>query len=97
MEVKQQQRLRAEAHYLKPIVLMGAKGLTKNVMIEIDLALATHELIKVKAGSLPKEEKQAFADEITKATKSTLIQMIGNILVLYRKNPSLEKNKKISE
>jgi RNA-binding protein len=97
MEVKQQQRLRAEAHYLKPIVLMGAKGLTKNVMIEIDLALATHELIKVKAGSLPKEEKQAFADEITKATKSTLIQMIGNILVLYRKNPSLDKNKKISE
>ena len=97
MEVKQQQRLRAEAHYLKPIVLMGAKGLTKNVMIEIDLALATHELIKVKAGSLPKEEKQAFADDITKATKSTLIQMIGNILVLYRKNPSLENNKKISE
>ncbi|MFT4694606.1 MAG: RNA-binding protein [Francisella sp.] len=97
MEVKQQQRLRAEAHYLKPIVLMGAKGLTENVMIEIDLALATHELIKVKAGSLPKEEKQAFADDITKATKSTLIQMIGNILVLYRKNPSLEKNKKISE
>ena len=91
MEVKQQQRLRAEAHYLKPIVLMGAKGLTENVMLEIDLALASHEFIKVKAGSLPKEEKQAFADEITKATKSTLVQMIGNILVLYRKNPALKK------
>ena len=91
MEVKQQQRLRAEAHYLKPIVLMGAKGLTENVMLEIDLALASHELIKVKAGSLPKEEKQAFADEITKATKSDLVQMIGNILVLYRKNPALKK------
>ena len=91
MEVKQQQRLRAEAHYLKPIVLMGAKGLTENVMLEIDLALGSHELIKVKAGSLPKEEKQAFADEITKATKSTLVQMIGNILVLYRKNPALKK------
>ena len=93
MEVKQQQRLRAEAHYLKPIVLMGAKGLTENVIIEIDLALATHELVKVKVGSLPKKEKQAFADEITKSTKSTLIQMIGNIMVLYRKNPKLIKEK----
>lgn len=91
MEVKQQQRLGAEAHYLKPVVLMGEKGLTENVMLEIDLALASHELIKVKAGSLPKEEKQAFADNITKSTKSSLVQMIGNILILYRKNPALKK------
>ena len=92
MEVKQQQRLKGLAHSLKPVVLMGEKGLTENVMLEIDLALATHELIKVKAGRLPKEEKQEIAAEITKATKSELVQIIGNILVLYRKNPS--KNKK---
>lgn len=91
MEVKQQQRLRAEAHYLKPVVLMGEKGLTENVMLEIDLALASHELIKVKAGRLPKAEKQTMADEITKSTKSELVQIIGNILILYRKNPALNK------
>ena len=93
MEVKQQQKLKADAHYLKPIVLMGAKGLTENVMIEIDLALATHELIKVKIGSLPKEEKKQIADEIVKSTKSTTVQMIGNVVVLYRKNPALIKKK----
>ena len=93
MEVKQQQRLKAEAHYLRPVVLMGEKGLTENVMIEIDLALATHELIKVKIGSLPKEEKKQIADDIAKSTKSTIIQMIGNVVVLYRKNPSLIKKK----
>lgn len=70
---------------------MGDKGLTENVMLEIDLALASHELIKVKAGRLPKEEKKAIADEITKATKSELVQIIGNILVLYRKNSSKNK------
>ncbi|ASG68394.1 RNA-binding protein [Francisella halioticida] len=92
MEVKQQQRLKAQAHSLKPVVLMGEKGLTENVMLEIDLALASHELIKVKAGRLPKEEKQQIAAEIVKATKSELVQIIGNILVLYRRNPN--KNKK---
>jgi RNA-binding protein len=61
-------------------------------MLEIDLALASHELIKVKAGRLPKEEKQQIAAEIIKATKSELVQIIGNILVLYRKNPN--KNRK---
>ena len=92
MEVKQQQKLKAQAHSLKPVVLMGEKGLTENVMLEIDLALASHELIKVKAGRLPKEKKQQIAAEIVKATKSELVQIIGNILVLYRKNPN--KNKK---
>ncbi|QLE79697.1 ribosome assembly RNA-binding protein YhbY [Francisella sp. Scap27] len=91
MDTKKQQRLRADAHILKPVVLMGDKGLTENVMLEIDLALASHELIKVKAGRLPKEEKKAIADEITKATKSELVQIIGNILVLYRKNSSKNK------
>lgn len=91
MNTKQQQRLRADAHSLKPVVLMGDKGLTENVMLEIDLALASHELIKVKAGRLPKDEKKTMADEITKSTKSELVQIIGNILVLYRKNPNKDK------
>ncbi|WP_150463748.1 MULTISPECIES: ribosome assembly RNA-binding protein YhbY [unclassified Francisella] len=91
MDVKQQQKLKAQAHSLKPVVLMGEKGLTENVMLEIDLALASHELIKVKAGRLPKEEKQEIAAEIVKATKSEIVQIIGNILVLYRHNPNKGK------
>ncbi|QWU99804.1 ribosome assembly RNA-binding protein YhbY [Francisella salimarina] len=91
MDVKQQQKLKAQAHSLKPVVLMGEKGLTENVMLEIDLALASHELIKVKAGRLPKEEKQEIAAEIVKATKSEIVQIIGNILVLYRHNPNKSK------
>lgn len=91
MDVKQQQKLKAQAHSLKPVVLMGEKGLTENVMLEIDLALASHELIKVKVGRLPKEEKQEIAAEIVKATKSEIVQIIGNILVLYRHNPNKSK------
>lgn len=91
MDVKQQQKLKAQAHSLKPVVLMGEKGLTENVILEIDLALASHQLIKVKVGRLPKEEKQQIASEITQATSSELVQIIGNILVLYRRNPNKEK------
>ncbi|MDE5018513.1 YhbY family RNA-binding protein, partial [Francisella tularensis subsp. holarctica] len=68
MDVKQQQKLKAQAHSLKPVVLMGDKGLTENVILEIDLALASHQLINVKVGRLPKEEKQQIASEITQAT-----------------------------
>ncbi|MDE4944719.1 ribosome assembly RNA-binding protein YhbY, partial [Francisella tularensis] len=88
MDVKQLQKLKAQAHSLKPVVLMGEKGLTENVILEIDLALASHQLIKVKVCRLPKEEKQQIASEITQATSSELVQIIGNILVLYRRNPN---------
>ncbi|GAB4223332.1 MAG: ribosome assembly RNA-binding protein YhbY [Francisella sp.] len=93
MNVKQRQKLKAQAHSLKPVVLIGEKGLTANVMAEIDLALEYHELIKIKAGRLPKEEKEVIANEITQATKSELVQIIGNIIVVYRKNPK-KNNKK---
>ncbi|ALB01487.1 RNA-binding protein [Francisella persica ATCC VR-331] len=91
MDVKQQKKLKAQVHSLKPVVLIGEKGLTENVILEIDLALASHQLIKVKAGRLPKEEKQQIASEITQTTKSELVQIIGNIIVLYRRNPNKGK------
>jgi RNA-binding protein len=87
MDVKEKQKLKGLAHYLKPVVMIGDKGLTENVLAEINLALASHELIKVKATRLPKDEKEAISETITKATRSTLVQIIGNILVLYRKKP----------
>ena len=91
MDVKQQQRLKGIAHNLKPVVLMGDKGLTENVMLEIDMALATHQLIKVKAAKVPKDIKKVMAAEIYNKTRAELVQLIGNILVLYRKNPTKDK------
>ena len=40
--------LRGLAHALKPIVGVGAKGLTPAVSAEFATALAYHELVKVK-------------------------------------------------
>ena len=39
-------KLRAEAHTLKPMVMIGQSGLTAAVLAEIEQALGSHELIK---------------------------------------------------
>jgi RNA-binding protein len=82
---KQKQFLKAQAHPLKPIILLGGNGLTEGVMAEIDLALEHHELIKVKVPSIDREEKQAIMDAIVRESKAEKVQVIGHILVLYRK------------
>jgi RNA-binding protein len=78
--------LKARAHKLEPVVLVGAKGLTDEVVKEIDGALKAHELIKVRAAALDREERQAALGEILQRANAELIQQVGKVFVLYRKN-----------
>lgn len=87
LTTKDRQILKAKAHNLKPVVMMGANGLSEAVFKEIDLALKAHELIKVKIQSEDREEKNSLTQEIANQTGSEIVQVIGNILVLFRKNP----------
>lgn len=84
---QKRQPLKAQAHSLNPVVMLGDKGLTENVLTEIDLALTAHELIKVKIAGAEKEVRQATTEEICKKSKCELVQLIGNISILYRKKP----------
>lgn len=88
----QRKYLRAQAHHLKPLVIIGAKGVTDQLLGSVDLALKDHELIKVKFGEF-KEAKKEISDEIAKATKSELVGLIGNIAIFFRQNPNPEKRK----
>ena len=45
---KQRQFLKAEAHALNPVVLLGSDGLSENVIKEIASSIDHHELIKIK-------------------------------------------------
>ena len=81
------QALRAAAHVLKPVVLLGAKGLTPAVIQEIDIALTVHEFIKIKLTGVEREDKQALLDTVCHELHAILIQKIGHVAVLYRKNP----------
>ena len=82
MQIKE---LRARAHKLEPIVIIGAKGVTDEVMAEIDRALKAHELIKVRAG-LERDERDEALRQILERTGAQRVQQIGKIFVLYRKN-----------
>ena len=86
---KQKQYLKGLAHPMKPIVQLGANGLTEGVVAEIELALTHHELIKVKIPSDDRDEKALIMDAIVGETKSQKVQSIGHVLVIYR--PSDEK------
>ena len=77
--------LKAKAHKLDPVVQVGAKGLTDEVVAEIELALKAHELIKVRAGSLERGDRDALWQEILVRTGAEEVQQVGKIVVLYRK------------
>lgn len=82
----QKRHLRGLAHPLKPVVLMGAKGLTDAVLAEIDLALEHHELIKVKVTAEDREAREATIAEIARRTHAALVQRLGHTATLYRRN-----------
>lgn len=53
-------------------------------MREIDLALAHHELIKVRINGADRDELKTLATDICTAMEATQVQLIGHILILYR-------------
>ena len=85
MTPAERKAFKARAHKLEPIVIIGAKGLTGEVVAEIDRALAAHELIKVRAAAADRDERDVFLKEICARTGAEAIQQVGKVFVLYRK------------
>lgn len=78
--------LKAQAHSLKPVILIGSKGLTEAVVAETNIALLTHELIKVKINGAEKEDRLVMAQQLSEQLQAELVQIIGHTLILYREN-----------
>jgi RNA-binding protein len=81
---KQRSFLRALAHPLKPVVQVGHGGLTDSVLAAIDGALSTHELIKVRITGKEDASAAELAPEVEARTRSSVAQVIGKTLVVYR-------------
>lgn len=79
--------LRARAHALKPVVLVGGKGITPAVLKEIDAALRAHELLKVQVAGEDREGREAAMDVICAGLACEPVQVIGRVLVVYRPLP----------
>ena len=79
--------LRARAHHLDPVVMIGDAGLSRAVLAEADRALDAHELIKIRVLGEDRAQRQALLTEICSALGCAAVQSIGKLLVVYRPKP----------
>lgn len=82
---KARQALKAKAHALKPIIMIGNNGLSESVQKEIYRALHDHELIKIRIQSEDRDLRRTFFETICQAHSAELVQVIGRIGVVYKK------------
>jgi RNA-binding protein len=86
LSAAERKSLKARAHKLEPVVLIGTKGLSEEVVKEVERALRAHELIKVRAPGLERAEREAALRTLCERTGAQPVQQIGKVLVLYRSN-----------
>ena len=87
----QRRALRADAHHLSPVVLVGGDGITSNVRKEIDAALNAHGLIKVRVFSDDRAARELMYQELAADLNAAPVQHIGKLLVLWRPQPDKER------
>lgn len=83
---QQQLALKRQAHHLKPVVTIAAKGLTDGVNHELDRALYDHELIKVKIVGSDRDARKALAQTISKQHGAHIIHTIGHMVIFYKES-----------
>ena len=86
LTVKQKVKLRSLAMNLRPIYQIGKDGLTENLIEGVSLALEAHELIKISVLKTVSEPLKQIAYDLTSATHSELIQIIGRQVILYKRS-----------
>ncbi len=94
LEGFQRKYLRGVAHGLKPVVFIGQKGLTPEVLLFAEKAFERHELVKVKFNDFKqKAEKTEISGRIEKETDAENVGMIGHTVIFYRQQEDPEKRK----
>ena len=93
MNKELKQRLLRQAPSLKPVVMLGNKGLTEAVLAEIDLALTTHELIKIKLPDPDRVLRQSQIAHICESQQADCVDAIGKVAVIYRARKAAIKKK----
>ena len=84
LSVEQRKFLKGLAHTLKPVVMIGAQGLSEAVIKETGHALAAHELIKVRVLGDDRAAREAWFGELCAAVDAAPVQHIGKLFLLYK-------------
>lgn len=83
---KQRSFLRGLANPLEPVFQIGKGGLGENMVQALSDALTARELIKVRVLKSIMDDPRTVAAELAEATNAEVIQVIGQNIILYRRN-----------
>lgn len=86
MTGKERALLRSQAHHIEPIINIGKDSLTPAVTNAVDEALEARELIKIGVLKNCLDDPRILADTLSQRTRSTVIQVMGRKITLYRYN-----------
>ena len=78
--------LRGLCHSLKPIIMIGQKGLTTEVLDELEIAINHHELVKIKIALDDRDARKEMIKDICDQSQSENVQVIGKTVSVYRRN-----------
>jgi RNA-binding protein len=94
LEGYQKMHLRALAHGLKPVVMIGQRGLTDELIQSANQAFQGHELIKVKfVGLKDREQKDEISKTFQHETGSELVSAVGHVYAFFRQQEDPEKRR----
>ncbi|HYQ82324.1 MAG TPA: YhbY family RNA-binding protein [Anaeromyxobacteraceae bacterium] len=85
-------RLRAAGHHLAPVVQVGRDGVSPAVARQAALALADHELVKVKVGTESPEDRFQAAERLREETGAAVAQILGRTVLLYLRHPEKSRH-----
>ena len=77
--------LRGLTHALQPVVMVADKGLSENVMVEIESALQHHELVKIKLRA-DRDTRTAWIKRICEQCSAEKVHVIGQVACFFRRN-----------
>jgi len=78
--------LKGIAHGLKPVIIIGANGVTESLTDELESSLTHHELLKIKIASGEREDRKEMIKHLQEKTGAQLVQAIGKTFVLFKQN-----------
>jgi len=67
------------------IINIGKSGINENIIGEIKRQLKAHEVIKLKFAKNISSKKQNYINNITQKSNSKLIDLRGNVAVIFKK------------
>ncbi len=89
---REKSRLAGLAQTLEPQLQLGKGGPSEALIAQLDRVLSDHELVKLRFVDY-KESRRELALLLAERTKSELVRVIGNVAVLWRRNPDPKKRK----